>query len=227
MPQLPPVVLGTLLASLLMPAVAAAVEQRLIAPAVGEPVPTGIGLATYCEGDPATATWKAWSETLEDDEVRNGPDGGNSCYLPWLGPSPSVLGPWSDADGYVSLNLTGMWCGEEPSAAERTAFGDPRFLYLQLPPEPRPIAQRGYMVSVRIMQGTPFPTDAEPAPPPHWGPWRRIRDEKLGGNGQIVALPFGELRVDHAPWFQVQIYLLDGNRTYGVRVVDFVSPVDC
>jgi hypothetical protein len=199
-------------------------HSRLGADTPGDGNPRDVTLATLCIGSPETAVWKDAFDSEGDSPI--GLDGSNSCYLYWT-PDSTTLKPFSNADGYVQMNLLGIWCGDDPPEWERNALESPRFLYVKVPRAMAEDAPRDISVEVRVMTGTAFATSAEQTVDAKWGSWVGIQRHRVGSDTVVLSIPFEKLGVGGAYWFQVRTRVTEGSKPPVENTVDFLSFINC
>ena len=167
-------------------------------PSVGASTADSIAIATFCEGDPRTVAWSNW----EPDAPRTG------CLLPWA-PSDG-LAPWSEALGWVDLDLVGMSCGDPVDSFE-LKLRNPTELYIRLPAlEPAPLLRR------RIMRGRSEDGGYEYE---GFGEWEPVA---FSGTGPVIEVPMKALTTGANHWVQLEIQVGELVRTF-----ELVWPVSC
>lgn len=166
-----------------------------------------ITVATWCRGEPTSAAWRQGA--IEELAPAVTSPGDPLCLLPWA-ESPGALAPWSDAGGWVDLDLQGLaTCGDGPEPPE--ALVRPRELLVA--------AQGAIRVQARTMAGN---ADGGGYERTGWGSWREVVD----GEG-LVRAPWSAVAGEADHQVELLVTVEGPGGTSSSRSLQLLWPISC
>lgn len=181
------------------------------------PEPPRLEIATWCDGDAKDAVYL---DVRDGDFERH--EGGfawvigprehlGTCYLPWK--ESGELLPDTLYPAWVDLDVSGVWCGGEPSERERSVR-QPEELIVRVP-----WVGRKVVVQVREMRGEVVGgTFARRG----FGEWRTVVTRAVPDD-HVLRVPMRDLVGTARHWIRVKVQVEGGPE----ETLDLIWPVGC